>query len=229
VHLQYLGHPIANDVIYAEPQIWVRHLCFGNVLAADKRVVKGPELGKGGAPPINTRFVARSMHARSPPAQLPANVDALVHNLRALKVRPPPSRSRSLLTTRQASESAPSEATYWPRFRAAVLAAKEAVLAGSERPVAPLPQRRAASPDSAVPSTLPQLGPAAALASLEDVAPEPTEARLCADCRAPARADPRPEELCIFLHALRYEMELGAFETAPPAWASEGWVWGAPV
>jgi hypothetical protein len=49
---------------------------------------------------------------------------------------------------------------------------------------------------------------------------------LCADCHALIRADPKPEEMCIFLHALRYSMSLGTFETQPPKWAEEGWRWG---
>jgi tRNA pseudouridine32 synthase len=53
--------------------------------------------------------------------------------------------------------------------------------------------------------------------------------RLCDDCRSPLKADPRPEEMCIFLHALRYEMSLGSFETEEPAWAREDWTWGNPV
>jgi hypothetical protein len=54
-------------------------------------------------------------------------------------------------------------------------------------------------------------------------------ATLCADCHVPIRADPIPEEMYIFLHALRYSMSLSTFERQPPKWAEEGWRWGQPL
>ena len=62
------------------------------------------------------------------------------------------------------------------------------------------------------------------------VAPEPeadpvTGTLYCPECYLPLHPDPEPEKLYIFLHALRYELSLGCFETEMPPWAKEGWVW----
>jgi hypothetical protein len=54
-------------------------------------------------------------------------------------------------------------------------------------------------------------------------------ATLRADYHAPLRADPRPDEMCIFLHALRCSLSSGAFEAQPPKWAEVGWRWGQPL
>jgi tRNA pseudouridine32 synthase len=109
------------------------------------------------------------------------------------------------------------------------------ILAHSGQSIPTLPQRREPPADDAEPSTHPQLNPSEALAGLAadgtvgEGEVEENGVRLCADCRTPIRADPRPEEMCIFLHALRYEMTLGAFETDPPAWAAESWTWGSSI
>lgn len=47
----------------------------------------------------------------------------------------------------------------------------------------------------------------------------------CPECYLPLHPDPKPETLYIFLHALRYELSLGCFETEMPTWAKEGWEW----
>lgn len=112
----------------------------------------------------------------------------------------------------------------------------------------PLPARRAPLVDDAEPSEMEQLNEGDALEALgvdllvasssipdhmaeweDEVDGDGSVKRVCRDCRAPVRPDPRPEEMCIFLHALRYEMQLGSFETAPPRWAQEEWRWGMVV
>jgi len=62
------------------------------------------------------------------------------------------------------------------------------------------------------------------------VAPEPevdpaTGTLYCPECYLPLHPDPKPEKLYIFLHALKYELSLGCFETAMPEWAKEGYQW----
>lgn len=47
----------------------------------------------------------------------------------------------------------------------------------------------------------------------------------CPECYLPLHPDPKPEKLYIFLHALKYELRLGCFETEMPEWAKEGWEW----
>jgi hypothetical protein len=51
--------------------------------------------------------------------------------------------------------------------------------------------------------------------------------RYCPSCLLPVYDDPKPEDLSIFLHALRYTTSLGTFETGMPEWATEGFVWSA--
>ncbi|KAH0828955.1 hypothetical protein J3R83DRAFT_2384 [Lanmaoa asiatica] len=64
------------------------------------------------------------------------------------------------------------------------------------------------------------------------LAPEPeadpaTGTLYCSECYLPLHPDPKPEKLYIFLHALKYELSLGRFETEFPEWAKEGWEGGA--
>src|SRR5262245_21161971 len=52
------------------------------------------------------------------------------------------------------------------------------------------------------------------------------EARIpCSKCFLPLPPDPKPGDLSIFLHALRYTTSLGSFETEMPEWTKEGCVW----
>jgi hypothetical protein len=47
----------------------------------------------------------------------------------------------------------------------------------------------------------------------------------CLECYLPLHPDPKPEQLFIFLHALKYTTSLGEFSTEMPEWAEEGWSW----
>ncbi|KAG6865469.1 hypothetical protein C0991_002296 [Blastosporella zonata] len=47
----------------------------------------------------------------------------------------------------------------------------------------------------------------------------------CPECYLPLHPDPKPERLYIFLHAKKYTLNLGSFETEMPEWAAEGWTW----
>jgi hypothetical protein len=113
-----------------------------------------------------------------------------------------------------------------------------------------LPDRRDRIVDDAEPSKMSQYDHKAALSAMgvpPQVASTPTPmpmqdgflpadgeegtievdgATLRADYHAPIRADPRPDEMCIFLHALRCSLSSGAFEAQPPKWAEVGWRWG---
>lgn len=55
--------------------------------------------------------------------------------------------------------------------------------------------------------------------------PGTQEPQYCSICYTPLRPDPKPENLYIFLHALRYTTSLGTFETKMPPWAAKGWKW----
>ena len=78
VHLQYLGHPIANDQVYSETRIWV---CSDSRLlrVAETYLVKsgqGDNLGKGGVDltPSDERS------APLPPSELPESSDRLTRS-----------------------------------------------------------------------------------------------------------------------------------------------------
>jgi tRNA pseudouridine32 synthase len=47
----------------------------------------------------------------------------------------------------------------------------------------------------------------------------------CPECFLPLHPDPKPENLYIFLHALKYTTSLGEFETEMPEWAAKDWEW----
>ena len=47
----------------------------------------------------------------------------------------------------------------------------------------------------------------------------------CPECFLPLHPDPKPENLYIFLHALKYTTSLGEFKTEMPEWAAKGWEW----
>lgn len=73
VHLQYLGHPIANDQVYSETRIWVccdpRLFCSAEACEYGQ----GDNLGKGGVDltPSDERS------APLPPSELPESSDVL--------------------------------------------------------------------------------------------------------------------------------------------------------
>ena len=97
--------------------------------------------------------------------------------------------------------------------------AREHLTFGSDTPAPSEPEDPAQLTLPEVTSRLPSL-----------VAPEPeadpaTGTPYCSECYLPLHPDPKPEKLYIFLHALRYELSLGCFETEMPEWAKEEWKW----
>jgi tRNA pseudouridine synthase 9 len=61
----------------------------------------------------------------------------------------------------------------------------------------------------------------------EELEPKLTldETQYCTECFLPLPPDPAPEQLYIFLHALRYTTALGTFATDLPAWAAPDYTW----
>ncbi|WFD34928.1 hypothetical protein MCUN1_001774 [Malassezia cuniculi] len=55
-----------------------------------------------------------------------------------------------------------------------------------------------------------------------------TDARLCDVCRVPLLADPAPEELFIYLHAIKYWTDAWVFEDVLPWWARTDWLAPGP-
>lgn len=78
VHLQYLGHPVANDQVYSEERIWVRSGSRPLRVAKVSLVQsgQGKNLGKGGVDltPSNERS------APLPPSELPESSDKLTRS-----------------------------------------------------------------------------------------------------------------------------------------------------
>ncbi len=73
MHLQFLGHPIANDPIYSERKIWVGlALCIALCHVPDFSVIQGENMGKGGIDLTPT--VERS--APAPPPHLISETEA---------------------------------------------------------------------------------------------------------------------------------------------------------
>lgn len=247
VHLQYLGHPIANDPVYSEERIW------------------GANLGRGGVDVIPCEHRA----APTPPAHLLSD-----NSPEALNLKPSDNTDTSLLLASEEESDArvkllPRETGHdigmgspvplsseaveiitklrnmkdededWSRWRDVVFRAKGS-LAPKDIPRAPLPpQNRRKKGGPSVPQTplpedtssTPQLTQGEALARLSQMeAPSPavdtvTGTLYCTECYLPLHPDPKPEKLYIFLHALRYTTSLGCFETDIPEWAAEGWKW----
>ncbi|KAG0708548.1 pseudouridine synthase [Suillus ampliporus] len=248
VHLQYLGHPIANDPVYSEERIW------------------GPRLGKGGVDVIPCEHRA----APAPPAHLLSDDSPEALNLKPDITNPPlllaseeddDAKSRAKLLPRETGHDIgmgspvplSSEAVEiitrlrnmkdededWSRWRDVVFRAKGS-LAPKDIPRAPLPpQNKRKKGGPSLPQTplpddvllAPQLTQGEALAQLSQMeAPPPaidpaTGTLYCPECYLPLHPDPKPEKLYIFLHALRYTTSLGCFETDIPEWAAEGWKW----
>ncbi|KAG1737942.1 pseudouridine synthase [Suillus occidentalis] len=247
VHLQYLGHPIANDPVYSEERIW------------------GANLGRGGVDVIPCEHRA----APAPPAHLLSD-----NSPEALNLKPFDNTNTSLLLASEEESDArvkllPRETGHdiglgspvalsseaveiitklrnmkdededWSRWRDVVFRAKGS-LAPKDIPRAPVPpQNRRKKGGPSVPQTslpedtssAPQLTQGEALARLSQMeAPSPavdtvTGTLYCTECYLPLHPDPKPEKLYIFLHALRYTTSLGCYETDIPEWAAEGWKW----
>ncbi|OAX37786.1 pseudouridine synthase [Rhizopogon vinicolor AM-OR11-026] len=249
VHLQYLGHPIANDPVYSEERIW------------------GTNLGKGGVDVIPCEHRA----APAPPPHLLSDDSPEALNLKPSDDTDSPipldlanegdEQSRVKLLPREtghdigmgspvplSSEAVgiiirlrnmKDEDEDWSRWRDVVFRAK-GTLTPKDIPRAPLPpQNRRKKGGPSLPQTpipqdtslAPQLTQTEALTRLSQMeAPPPavdpvTGTLYCSECYLPLHPDPKPEKLYIFLHALRYTTSLGCFETDMPEWAAEGWKW----
>lgn len=78
VHLQYLGHPIANDQVYSETRIWVCLdlclFCVGGIYLV--KLGQGDNLGKGGVDLIPSD----ERSAPLPPSKLPESSDRLTRS-----------------------------------------------------------------------------------------------------------------------------------------------------
>ncbi|PVG03386.1 pseudouridine synthase [Serendipita vermifera] len=246
VHLQYLGHPVANDPVYSNAAAF------------------GPRLGTGGIdttpsterlpPPIPTIALSRAP-VETPPSELSGNqylgrtnimppnsfhkeaVDALNdNNRRTLLPREtgedigfasPVPLSAEAVKIIMALRNMKDCDEDWGRWR-------DNVFKGKKPLVPPLPAGSW--------SNKPAVN-AAAIAARRNTLDDPTASTqteshvnevedstelvdgnlYCKECYLPLHPDPPPGKLFIFLHALRYTTSHGPFETEMPWWASKDW------
>jgi hypothetical protein len=225
--------------------------------ALDRAAVAVPDAGL--LTPGVAATIARLRVQRVRLASIPARLRSLIACQTADATAPaglpprtpsPPAPAAGVLTkTSELTDAPDPRDPQLPRFRAAVLAAKEAVLAAmgtAGRTGARLPVRAGVGGASTETESAGEAvyTPEEALAALardapaedadagdDDAIPEAlwpaardgSARRVCPACRACVRADPAPAELGIFLHALRYETSVGAWETEMPAWAADAW------
>ncbi|KIO10221.1 hypothetical protein M404DRAFT_129971 [Pisolithus tinctorius Marx 270] len=232
VHLQYLGHPIANDPIYSEERIW------------------GPNLGEGGVdivPSVERAAPAPPPHLRSEyiPELLRAGTDdgGLGNHGRQLLPRetghdigmgspvPLSSEAVQVITRLRNMKGRSDEDEDWSRWRDVVFRAKGALTPRTFR-IPPLPPQNRrkrggeASRSSRSRSHTKVSPPGVAEDATSGPAVDPDTGTLyCPECYLPLHPDPRPEKLYIFLHAFKYTTSLGSFQTEIPEWALEGWEW----
>ncbi|KAG8220523.1 pseudouridine synthase [Butyriboletus roseoflavus] len=299
VHLQYLGHPIANDPVYSEERIWGPNLGKNGIdviPSSDRFAPAAPEhlknddspesLATGGAcidPKSNSsgnkdenneaytqqkKLLPRETGhdiGMGSPVPLSAEAVQIITRLRNMKDededwsrwrdvvfrakgsltpknfrQPPPLPPPNKRKRGGRSVLEPTPAENDPEDSGQGTASTKNL---AERPPTPPPPQSESSaraqlisegdspaplePEGATQLTLPEA--TSRLPSLVAPGPEADPATgtlYCPECYLPLHPDPKPERLYIFLHALKYELSLGRFETEMPEWAKEGWEWG---
>ncbi|EED82877.1 predicted protein, partial [Postia placenta Mad-698-R] len=195
VHLQYLGHPVANDPIYSETKIWGERLGDGGIdlTPSEERAAPAPPEQLGFDPSQNPESETGHDIGMGSPVPLSAEMVGIITRLRNMK----------------------DEDEDWSRWRDVVFRAKGALSPyGVKVPLPPQNQRKRGGPTDL--SNMIDKNP--------HTDPSPDGGALyCSECYLPLHPDPKPERLYIFLHALRYTTSLGSFETEIPEWAAKGW------
>ncbi|KAB5593459.1 Chitin synthase export chaperone [Ceratobasidium theobromae] len=251
VHLQFIGHSIANDPVYQNVRVW------------------GPKGGKGGVsiepsserraplPPTNSQFKLPEISPESFSAR--KGVEGIAESLAAVSLdgtalSTPASRTplptptptplpREIGTDIGMSSPVPlsaeavgiitrlrnqkDESEDWGRWRDVIFRAKKALNPVVEREW----ERAKAGGDNAGASKPERVKEMTSFTEeqlqSEDKLPDEVSVAedgslYCTECYLPLRPDPKPESLYIFLHALRYTTSQWSFETEMPFWAHEG-------
>lgn len=212
VHLQHIGFPIGNDPVYQNERAW------------------GPTGGKGGVFEMPSRDapVDASTSASPHDDSGPAKVNKQGH-LRGMYTVIAPASSTKVVEGEE--ERLPYEVPLTP----AALAVLESLRAEKDeqdgwsrwRDTKGLEKARRADAaasgrgieDEFTPIPLPTGG----IARFDEE--EPDEA-FCPVCFSPEIPDPKPEELFIWLHALRYKTIEWDWKSEMPKWAEEDWEGG---
>lgn len=248
VHLQYLGHPIANDPIYSNKSAF------------------GPKLGQGGidttpsserAPPVPPPSLTPSIPSSlaTAPSALSPNDYRGRSNIMPLNtfhqeaVQVLNGESSKVLLPRETGEdigfASPvplsAEAVKvitalrnmkdgdedWSRWRDNVFLGKKplvpsvAVGSSSNKPASTVTNGEACGHEGT--QVLDNKDAQTEDDPVEPVGETPDGKLYCTECYLPLHPDPPPGKLYIFLHALRYTTSHGAFETEMPWWADPNW------
>ncbi|KAH8830423.1 pseudouridine synthase [Flagelloscypha sp. PMI_526] len=246
VHLQYLGHPISNDSVYADPRIWGHHLAKGGIDLTPSDERSAP------APPEQAKAIL-SEHYENP-EMLSSDVSS-----RKLEIADGRVQQRKLLPRETGDDigmgskvplsaeaveiitrlrNLKDENEDWSRWRDVIFRAKGALSPSGVITKKALPPQNRRERGTKGPS---QEEEEAALAdphrdsnqlsadeasAKATIAQDPETGSLyCPECYLPLHPDPKPEDLYIFLHAWRYTMSLGTFETDLPEWAASNYKW----
>ncbi|KAG6856752.1 hypothetical protein H0H87_001096 [Tephrocybe sp. NHM501043] len=278
VHLQFLGHPIANDPVYSETKIWGANLGKGgiDIVPSEERAAPAPpphlqsHTDAAGSPESLTKGMGEQQQGASGAKLLPRETGMDIG-----MGSPVPLSSEAVgIITRLRNMK--DEDEDWSRWRDIVFRAKGKLTPNLElKPPPPANQRKrggharfvdeklnramdpscqhlvvsalssTATSSAATPSELttpepevPLTDPPIQLSDVEvlqkvavmEPQAEPTavvqsDNLYCPECYLPLHPDPKPERLYIFLHAKKYTISLGSFETEMPEWAAEGWTW----
>ncbi|WWC70611.1 uncharacterized protein I206_104562 [Kwoniella pini CBS 10737] len=214
VHLQYLGHPIANDPLYSTSEVW------------------GHNLGKGGVdltPDATGTSRAEALQARVG-TSTPTNktVDRENDDMDLTSPILLSEQARKIISKLRRQKD---EAEDWIKWNEVIFTVKDAQDKLENTPIPEI--------ETSTSSTTPIRAPRLKNSSRKDIikasipdsdAPSPLKKPaylppgFCEDCFVPLPDDPDPETLFIYLHALRYTTpELGTWETPLPRWAGEHW------
>lgn len=247
VHLQYLGHPIANDPLYGGESIWGESLGRGgvdliptaNALSSEEVLARRVKSGKGDNTELAEKCANSDLSDRayanidaSSPIRLSQQAREIIAKLRKardeaedwikrvafpLRMRADDRWKEVVFTTQNAQD----EITVRPVPTASEFA-RSSTPSGSSTPVPPpakLP--RGVSPRSLISQEADQ-----ALDDYSSPLPKPDflPEGFCDQCYVPVPDDPDPEGLFIYLHALRYTTpKLGEWSTPLPRWAESRW------
>ncbi|KAG5653792.1 hypothetical protein H0H81_010462 [Sphagnurus paluster] len=276
VHLQFLGHPIANDPVYSETKIWGDKLGKGGIdiipseeraapappphLQSHTNMLGSPESLQNGASeqPSQAKLLPRETGmdiGMGSPVPLSSEAVGVITRLRNMKdededwsrwrdvvfrakgklaphgleLKPPPPSNR-----RKRGGHAKFVDEALNRAMETITINEPTDSSASSQPTATSPERSSSQPELvSIPaeaqdqlSDKEALDKASVMEPLVEITPVKQSDNLyCPECYLPLHPDPKPERLYIFLHALRYTISLGTFETDMPEWAAEGWTW----
>ncbi|ETW74643.1 hypothetical protein HETIRDRAFT_56935 [Heterobasidion irregulare TC 32-1] len=228
VHLQYLGHPIANDPIYSETKIWGAKLGKGGIDVKPSTERSAP------VPPPQFQPLQEPEHVSKPsePVSTVASTKLLPRETgQDIGMGSPVPLSAEAVGIITRLRNMKDEDEDWSRWRDVVFKTKSRLhpQGMKVKPLPPQNRRKRGGPSwvdensdkgSPAPSDTGVYTPAS-----DSATPANDGMLYCPECYLPLHPDPKPERLYIFLHALRYTTSLGTFETGMPEWAAEGWEW----